>query len=200
MDTQNTYPAIDSAAKIKRFALVLCAVAAIAIGAKIQVPFWPVPMTLQTLAIFTVAASLGLRLGVLAIFGYLALGLSGVSVFAGLGAGPLYMAGPTAGFLVGFVVMVFIIGAVKSAGWLSSPLRHFFVFVIADVACLALGLLWLAYGFVLPSTGSAMGVSAALAVGVTPFILGDLLKAAVGAVGIEAVTLTARKIKARLQW
>ena len=45
-----------------------------------------------------------------------------------------------------------------------------------------------------------MGVSAALAVGVTPFILGDLLKAAVGAVGIEAVTLTARKIKARLQW
>ena len=97
MDTQNTYPAIDSAAKIKRFALVLCAVAAIAIGAKIQVPFWPVPMTLQTLAIFTVAASLGLRLGVLAIFGYLALGLSGVPVFAGLGAGPLYMAGPTAG-------------------------------------------------------------------------------------------------------
>ncbi|MEL7429503.1 MAG: biotin transporter BioY, partial [Pseudomonadota bacterium] len=92
--------------------LVLFGVSLIAISAKIQVPFWPVPMTLQSLAIAGLAAAYGLRLGMATIIAYLAAGYMGVPVFAGAVAGPLYFVGPTAGFLAGFVVLTAIVGFV----------------------------------------------------------------------------------------
>lgn len=95
---------------LKKALLVIAGTALIAIAAKIQVPFWPVPVTLQTLAILFIAFSFGARLGAITVLAYLAQGFAGLPVFAGPLAGPAYFAGPTAGFLVGFVLMAWVAG------------------------------------------------------------------------------------------
>ena len=89
--------------------LALCAVgvAAIVASAKAQIPFWPVPLTLQTLVIAVLAMGYGARLGGVTLASYLALGAAGLPVFAGTpekGIGLAYMAGPTGGYLVGFLL------------------------------------------------------------------------------------------------
>lgn len=101
---------------LKKALLVLGGSAVIAIAAQISVPFFPVPMTLQTLAILAIGLSFGARLGVATVLAYLAEGAAGLPVFANGGAGLAYMAGPTAGFLLGFVAMVFIAGLAARRG------------------------------------------------------------------------------------
>ncbi|MEJ2035321.1 MAG: biotin transporter BioY, partial [Maritimibacter sp.] len=96
-------PSEGTAKRVKEVVLVLAGIALLAIASKIRVPMWPVPMTMQTFAVLTVGAGLGLRLGLASLLGYVALGAAGVAVFAGDSAGLAYMTGPTAGYLVGFV-------------------------------------------------------------------------------------------------
>ena len=74
---------------------------ALALAAKIQVPFWPVPMTMQSLVVLLIGIAYGSGLGGGTLLLYLAEGLAGLPVFAGPSAGPAYMAGPTAGYLRG---------------------------------------------------------------------------------------------------
>ena len=95
---------------LKKAGLVLAGTVLIAIAAKISVPFWPVPVSLQTLAILFIALSFGARMGAVTVLAYLAEGLAGLPVFAGIGAGPAYFAGPTGGFLLGFVIMAYVAG------------------------------------------------------------------------------------------
>src|SRR5690606_10113220 len=102
--------------------LVAAGSALIAIAAHVKVPFWPVPATLQTLAIFTIAALYGQRLAVATVLAYLAEGAAGLPVFTG-GAGLAYFAGPTTGYLAGFVVMAAITGWAADRGWSASPLK-----------------------------------------------------------------------------
>lgn len=87
----------------------------IALAAQVQVPMYPVPMTLQTLAILIVGLTYGARLGALTLVAYLAEGAMGLPVFAG-GANGAAFAGPTAGFLVGFVGMAFLAGLAADRG------------------------------------------------------------------------------------
>ena len=99
--------------------LVLAGSVLLWISAKVQVPFWPVPMTLQTLAVLGLAAALGRRLGVAAVVLYLMEGALGLPVFAGTpekGIGLAYMAGPTGGYLAGFVLAAFIVGTLAERG------------------------------------------------------------------------------------
>ncbi len=101
---------------LRKALLVLGGSALIAVAAQISIPFFPVPMTLQTLAILVIGLSFGARLGVATVLAYLAEGAAGLPVFANGGAGLAYMAGPTAGFLLGFVAMVFIAGLAARRG------------------------------------------------------------------------------------
>lgn len=87
----------------------------IALAAQVQVPMYPVPMTLQTLAILIVGLTYGARLGALTLVAYLAEGAMGLPVFAG-GANGAAFAGPTAGFLLGFVGMAFLAGLAADRG------------------------------------------------------------------------------------
>src|SRR5690606_38179845 len=80
------------------------------LSAKVTVPVWPVPVTLQTMAVAVIAAALGARLGTAAVVLYIAQGLAGLPVFAGAGAGPAYLMGPTAGFIIAWIPMAAIIG------------------------------------------------------------------------------------------
>jgi biotin transport system substrate-specific component len=170
-------------AEIAGFALLAVAGSVIlAISSKISVPFYPVPMTLQTFALMAIVAAFGLRLGVATVALYLLEGAFGLPVFAGTpekGIGLAYMVGPTGGYLAGYLVAAVIVGLAVEKGLSRNPFKLFGVMVAADAVIFALGALWL---------GTVVGWDKPiLAWGVTPFLLGDLLKIALAAALIPAV-------------
>ena len=160
----------------------------IAVSAKIQVPFWPVPMTLQTLAIAGIAAAYGLRLGLATIIAYLAAGFAGMPVFAlGAVAGPAYFVGPTTGFLAGFVIMTAVVGYVADRVRSESVFALFGAMLIGDVIVFALGFAWLGFGFVTGS-GATLGAEFAWTKGVQPYLLADLVKLILAAAAVPAIS------------
>ncbi|MCF6302789.1 MAG: biotin transporter BioY [Devosiaceae bacterium] len=167
--------------------ITIAGIGLITASAKIQVPFWPVPMTLQTLAIMVVFASGGMRLGLATIIGYLAIGYAGIPVFAGPVAGPLYFVGPTAGFLAGFVLAALIVGYGADRGWGKAPFKLFGVMLLADIAIFALGFFWLGFMFISQKSGMTLGAQTAFSIGVQPYILADLVKIAIAASIVPAL-------------
>ncbi len=171
---------------VQTIALIVGGTVILAISAKISVPFWPVPMTLQTLAIMAISAAYGSRLAVATVVAYLAEGLAGLPVFAlGAAAGPAYFLGPTAGYLAGFVLLAWIVGSAADRGWDRSIPRLLASMVVADVVVFALGFAWLAWLFP-TSSGSGIGAAAAFSNGVAPFVVADLLKIALAALAVPA--------------
>lgn len=153
-------------------ALVVAGALLITLGAKVQIPFWPVPMTLHTLAVFLVAAALGPRLGLAAMAAYLASGAIGLPVFSGSperGVGLAYMAGPTGGYLLGYLVAAGLVGFLaRGRGWIGQGLVMLAGLTVVYIA----GLAWLA---------AFVPASKLMLVGFNPFIIGDLVKIALAA-------------------
>jgi biotin transport system substrate-specific component len=152
------------------------------VSAKIKVPFYPVPMTLQTLALFGIAAAYGMRLGVATIALYLIEGALGLPVFAGTpekGIGLLYMAGPTGGYLASYMIAAAVVGYAVDRGLGRNPFKLFGAMLVAEVVILGMGFAWMAYLF---------GMEKAFAFGVGPFIVTDLVKIALAACLVPAVT------------
>lgn len=139
---------------------------ALAVSAKVQVPFWPVPMTMQTLAVLLLGVGYGPRLGALTVLAYLAEGMAGLPVFAGAGAGL------TGGFLVGFVPAAAVVGWLAQRGWTAAPVRGFAVMLAGHAAVFVPGVAWLA---------TLIGWDKAVALGFVPFIAGTLVKSALAA-------------------
>ena len=163
--------------------LVILGVALIAIAAKIKVPLWPnpTPVTLQTLVIFAMASAYGSRLAVATIMSYMVLGAMGLPVFAGTpekGLGLLYMAGPTGGYLAGFVVMTYLVGLAADYGWSRNPFKMAGAMFVGEVIMLTMGALWMGYLF---------GADKIIAWGVGPFIVTDLIKLAIAACIVPAI-------------
>ena len=171
----------DRSARILRFAaLTLLGSAFLAIAAKIQVPFWPVPMTMATFAVFMIGAAYGSRLAAATVLAYIAEGVLGLPVFSGPVGGPGYMVGPTAGYIWGYVVAAYIVGLAADRGFGRSIVPLASAMIVADIVLFAMGIAWLGAsitGFNLPL----------LEKGLFPFVLGDLLKIALAAVAIPVV-------------
>ncbi len=168
------------AGAVRDVVLVLVGAALIAVASKVKVPFYPVPMTLQTLAVGLIGATYGLRLGVLAVLTYLGLGLFGVPVFANTPpalAGPAYFLGTTGGFLTGFVALAAIVGFAVDRGLGRSIPKLFAVLLAGEIVMFAFGFVWLAWFATLTSGALGLGADKAWIAGVAPFLLGDLLKA-----------------------
>ncbi|KPF62864.1 hypothetical protein IP69_20045 [Bosea sp. AAP35] len=164
---------------LRNIALALAGSLLLILAAKVKVPFFPVPMTLQTLAVLGLGAAYGSRLGAATVALYIAYGLAGLPVFTNtppVAAGPLYLVGPTGGFLLGFVA------AAALAGWASardaSLQRLVGGLVAAEAVMMALGFGWLALGAQMATGATGIGFAKAFAYGVQPFILGDLVKLA----------------------
>jgi len=170
-----------------QIAAIFIGAAILAISAKVQVPFWPVPMTLQTFVLFAISAAYGMRLAVATVLAYFAEGLVGLPVFAGAAAGPAYFAGPTAGFLAGFLAVAVIVGAAADRGWSRSAFRLFGAMLAADIILFALGFLWLGFMFISPRSGATLGAATAFAAGVQPFVLADLVKITLAACLVPAL-------------
>ena len=184
-----TYLPEGAARILTALALVVAGSILLTIAAKVRVPFFPVPMTLQTLAVLAIGATYGSRLAVITVLAYLAQGAMGLPVFTNTPpavAGPAYLLGPTGGFLLGFVVMAFVVGKAADRGWSRSFPKMLGVMLATEVVMMALGFGWLAW-FLETANGTGLGVSAAFSAGVAPFILGDLLKILLAAAAVPAV-------------
>jgi biotin transport system substrate-specific component len=155
-----------------RVVTVVIGAALLALSAKVQVPFWPVPMTMQTLVVLLLGTAYGARLGVATVLLYLVEGAVGLPVFAGAGAGPGYMAGPTAGYLVGFVAAAWLAGTLAERGWDRSLVGVTAAMALGHALVFVPGIAWLA---------TFLGTEQALAVGLLPFIGATVLKTLLGA-------------------
>ena len=149
----------------------------LALAAKVQVPFAPVPMTLQTLAVLVLAGTCGGRLGAATVALYLVEGLFGAPVFAGAVAGPAYMAGPTGGFLVGFLAAAALAGFLVERGWDRSWPWLLAAMTVGHAVIFAFGYAWLA---------ALIGPMRAFALGVAPFALATVVKTLLAAALVGA--------------
>lgn len=164
---------------IRNVALAVAGSLLLVLAAKVKVPFWPVPITLQTLAVLGLGAFYGRRLGTAAVALYLAYGLAGLPVFTNtppVASGLSYFAGPTGGFLLGFLAAAFVAGWAAERG--ASVLRLIAGMVAAEALILGLGFAWLAFGAQMAGGAAGIGLAKAFQFGVQPFLLGDLLKLA----------------------
>lgn len=154
--------------------LVLAGSLFIAVSAQLalRLPFSPVPITGQTLAVLLTGALLGSRRGALSALAYLGEGLAGLPVFAGGAAGAAPLLGPTGGYLAGFVAAAYVTGRLAERGWDRRAGTVALAMLLGNVLLYAPGLAWLA---------RFVGADKALALGLYPFIAGDLLKIALAA-------------------
>lgn len=146
----------------------------VAASAQVTVPMFPVPMTLQTLAISLIGLTYGARLAGVTLATYLAQGAAGLPVFAGGAAGAVHLVGPTGGFLLGFVAMAWLTGYLVERGFDRGFGRLFLAAFIPALLLFVPGVLWLWVITPLDLQGAAMG-------GAVPFQIGGLVKSAVAA-------------------
>jgi len=147
------------------------------LASKIQVPLWPVPMNFGTFAVLTLGMAYGWRLAGVTVLLFMAEGALGLPVFAGTpekGLGLAYMMGGTGGYLVGYVVAAVSVGWLAERRWDRSVLGTAAAMLIGNALIYVPGLLWL---------GTLMGWDKPiLQWGLTPFIVGDLIKLALATV------------------
>jgi len=179
----------DSMAPALR-ALLLAVVGSLllTISAKVQIPMWPVPMTMQTFAVLVIGAAYGWKLGGATVALYLAEGALGLPVFANAperGIGMAYMMGPTGGYLLGFLASAMVLGWLAERGWDRS--------VVGTLAGMTLGTAMI-FGLGFAYLATLIGAEAAFVNGVMPFLAGGALKIALAAAVLPmAWTLVKRR-------
>ena len=164
---------------IKSVLIIFLGSIVLAISAKIKIPFYPVPMTMQTFVVLLFGMSFGYKIGLATISLYLLEGIVGLPVFSNSperGVGLIYFTGPTMGYLIGFLSACFFASFIKISD------NYFLIFIklILSVSTIyILGVLWL---------GVVIGWEKPLfQLGVTPFLLAELFK-------ISLLTIIAKKI------
>ena len=155
---------------LKTIIIIFFGSIALTISAKIKIPFYPVPMTMQTFVVLFLGLSFGYKIGLATVGLYLLEGISGMPVFSNSpekGIGWIYFTGPTMGYLIGFLFATFL------AGYLNFKTNIIFIFfkLIVSVSIIyILGILWL---------GNLIGWDKpVIQFGVTPFLLAELFKIA----------------------
>ncbi|KAA2312687.1 biotin transporter BioY [Pseudooceanicola sediminis] len=171
-------PQEGTALRLKQVAMVFVGIAVLALAAKVQVPVpgSPVAISMGTFAVLSIGAAYGPRLGLTTIMGWMLVGMLGFDVFQSSSAdlnGISYMMGSTGGYLVGYVLATVLLGVLARRGWDRTVPGMAAAMLLGNVLMYVPGLLWLGtlYGWDKPI----------LAWGLTPFILGDVLKLALAA-------------------
>ena len=165
-------------------ALVVAFSVFVALTARVQIPLWPVPITLQTFGVLFTGALLGSRRGALALLLYLVEGAVGLPVFAG-GAGVAYMLGPTGGYLISYPIAAGLVGLLAERGWDRRPAWMVLAMVLGNLVIYALGVVWLSV---------YLGdLRTALVQGMLIFVVGDLLKIAIATLALPGGWALARR-------
>lgn len=154
---------------LKEAAVILGASIIIALFAPISIPLWftPVPLATQLPVILILSCLLGSKRAVLAVLTYILQGASGLPVFAGGKAGALILAGPTGGYLLGYVVAAYLTGLLMERASNRTPSRAFMAMGIGNLVVFLFGTSWLS---------QFIGWKGAFVYGMLPFIVGDMIK------------------------
>ena len=162
---------------IKVFLIIITGSILLTISAKIKIPFYPVPMTMQTFVVLFLGIAFGYKIGVVTILLYLFEGIIGLPVFSNSpekGVGIVYFTGPTMGYLIGFLPAVFLSGYLKLDDWTKKENKNvefFFInllkLLISVSVIYLLGLLWLS---------NLIGFEKAILFGFKPFWIAELFK------------------------
>ena len=160
-------------------AVILGAVLLTALAAQIRIPlpFTPVPITGQTFAVLVVGAGLGWRMGGGALMLYVALGAVGLPFYAGGAAGPEVLFGVTGGYLVALPIAAAVVGWLAQKRWDRSLRTTVISFLVGSLIIYGLGMPWL-------KVATGMDWSSAIAAGVIPFLVGDVVKAVLAGVAL----------------
>ena len=168
---------------VKNLFIALIGSILLAISSKIKIPFYPVPMTMQTLVVLIIGIGFGWKLGIAAIMLYLFEGIIGLPVFSGTpekGVGLIYFTGPTMGYLIGFLVAVFFAGKFN---YDNNLFKNFLKLTFATSFIYILGMLWL---------GGLIGWDKPIfKLGAQPFLLAELFKILLATFAINQI----KKIK-----
>ena len=168
----------------REIALVGAFVVLMTVFSWVKVPVGPVPVTLQTLGAFLAVGILGTRRGTAAIAAWVALGMMGLPVFANFAGGPVYLLGPTGGYIIGLIASAAITG--KMMDVLGRSVWAMALSMAAGlVACYAFGTAWFmgVYG-----AAAGMGIESALAMCVAPFVVADIAKIAVAVAACRLIS------------
>lgn len=183
MQTASSSPARFGAGTWPRAILaVIAGSALLAASAHVQVPFWPVRLSMQSFVVLAIGLACGGRLGAATLLAYLAEGALGLPVFQG-GAGPAYMAGPSGGYLVGFVLAAGTVGALAERGATRGWVGTVAVLLLGEALIYAPGIAWLAMLF---------GSAKAVAFGLVPFLPAEACKLALAAAAAPYLRRLAR--------
>ena len=151
----------------------------LAISSKIKIPFYPVPMTMQTLVVLTIGVAFGWKLGLATMLLYLFEGIIGLPVFSGTpekGIGLVYFTGPTMGYLIGFLVAVYISGKFN---YDNNLIKTFLKLLFATSFIYVLGMVWL---------GNFIGWDKPVfQLGAQPFLLAELFKILIATFAINQI-------------
>ncbi len=158
---------------VRQLGLVLGGTAVLTASSYVSIPMQPVPVSLQTFAVLVVGALYGWRLGGLTVLAWLLEAALGMPVLAGGKGGLAPFFGPTAGYLLAFPLAAMLMGWLAERGWDGAhPLRAFWAMLLCTTAILLLGGAWL---------GAMIGATKGWQLGVLPFLVGDVVKSALGA-------------------
>jgi biotin transport system substrate-specific component len=171
--TRRFWPQVD--ARLRDLLIIAggCLLVAALAQVRLPLPFTPVPLTGQTFAVLLVGATLGSRRGAASLVLYLVSGLAGLPVFTGLGSGLSHLAGPTGGYLIGFIAAAF------ATGWLCERKLDrrwstaLLPFLVGEALIYLFGLPWLA---------AFVGISRVMTAGLIPFLPGDAVKVILAAI------------------
>jgi biotin transport system substrate-specific component len=160
-------------ARVRDAALVIGGAGFVGLAAQLSIPlpFTPVPISGQTFAVLLAGAALGWRRGLASMVLYLVAGVAGLPWFAGGASGS---AAPSFGFVVGFVAAAAIVGRLARAGADRTPLRTIGLMALGSAVIYLFGVPWLAASL-------HVGAGRAIALGLTPFLIGDAVKAVIAA-------------------
>ena len=163
---------------LKNISLVVFGSLLLALSSKAQVPFWPVPMTMQTFIVFIIGMAYGWKLAFSTLVIYLFEGALGLPVFA-KGGGILYLTGPTAGYLYGMAIAAGVIGYFAELGYNNSYLKSLISLLVGTFIIFLFGVGYL---------GSIIGYDKALIGGLYPFIPSEFFKIGLAVVLIPSLT------------
>jgi biotin transport system substrate-specific component len=182
------FPQSNNTNLLKNIIIVISGSIFIALSAQVIVPFEPVPVTLQTLAVLIIGLSFGSKLGLATVFTYLLEGAVGLPVFA-YGASTLALIGPTAGFLFGFLLMVYVAGLARDFKLTNFFATAFFM-LLASALLYIPGVLWpllIADFFGIQAGWANLPISKIMSNFIIPFILIDMVKSLVAALLLSSV-------------
>ena len=183
------WPAAGSSL-VRNIVLAIAGSLLVAGAAQISIPMWPVPMTLQTLAVLGVGAAFGARLGAATLVLYALEGLAGLPFFANGESGLYSSKGliiSSGGYIIGFILAAALVGWLAEKGWAANPLKMMFAALLGAAVLYIPGIAWLAVWAVeVMGVASADAFSTAISWGLTPFLIGDGIKAVVVGLGVGA--------------